>query len=212
MCSANGYPGNYDGHVETDQAHIYVLSAKDENSCMRMVSRLCDYATHAREADDWQLLANMAYTLGSRRSNFRWKAVCTAHNLTSLAQNLAGDGMRPSKSAEQVRLGWVFTGQGAQWFAMGRELIEMYPVFKEALLECDGYIKEMGSTWSIIGKDPQQVPGQGHGKRSLMSSLQRNSVALKRKVALIRQNSVCHCLRLFKLRLFVCSGRGTSNQ
>ncbi|GAB1210912.1 hypothetical protein ATERTT37_000022 [Aspergillus terreus] len=150
MCSANGYPGNYDGHVETDQAHIYVLSAKDENSCMRMVSRLCDYATHAREADDWQLLANMAYTLGSRRSNFRWKAVCTAHNLTSLAQNLAGDGMRPSKSAEQVRLGWVFTGQGAQWFAMGRELIEMYPVFKEALLECDGYIKEMGSTWSII--------------------------------------------------------------
>lgn len=35
---------------------------------------------------------------------------------------------------------------------MGRELIEAYPVFKEALIECDGYIKGMGANWSIIGK------------------------------------------------------------
>lgn len=34
----------------------------------------------------------------------------------------------------------VFTGQGAKWYAMGRELIEAYPVFKEAIQEADKHI------------------------------------------------------------------------
>jgi hypothetical protein len=35
---------------------------------------------------------------------------------------------------------------------MGRELIEAYPIFKNTLLEAEGYLKEFGSTWSVIGK------------------------------------------------------------
>jgi hypothetical protein len=35
---------------------------------------------------------------------------------------------------------------------MGRELFDAYPVFKNAILECDCYIKEMGATWTIMGK------------------------------------------------------------
>ncbi|GAB1207223.1 hypothetical protein APSETT445_005936 [Aspergillus pseudonomiae] len=124
-----------DTHAEADRGHIYVLSAKDEHSCHRMISRLRDYLDHASPTDERQFLANMAYTLTSRRSNLRWKVACRAQSLASLVSNLESQRMQPRKSAEKVRLGWVFTGQGAQWFAMGRELIEAYPTFKEALID-----------------------------------------------------------------------------
>ncbi|PYH87097.1 polyketide synthase [Aspergillus uvarum CBS 121591] len=138
-------------HVEADHpGRIYVLSAKDERTCQRMMSRLSDYLTNSKPTDERQFLANLAYTLASHRSSFRWKAACVAQNLASLASRLSNEGTRPRKSAAKVRLGWVFTGQGAQWFAMGRELIQAYPVFRQALLECDGYIKDMGANWSIL--------------------------------------------------------------
>ncbi|RAH80851.1 polyketide synthase [Aspergillus japonicus CBS 114.51] len=140
-----------DSHVEGDHpGRIYVLSAKDERSCQRMMSRLSDYLTNSKPTDERQFLANLAHTLASHRSSFRWKAACVARNLASLASKLSNEGTRPRKSAEKVRLGWVFTGQGAQWFAMGRELINSYPVFRQTLLECDEYIKEIGANWSIL--------------------------------------------------------------
>jgi acyl transferase domain-containing protein len=43
----------------------------------------------------------------------------------------------------------VFTGQGAQWYAMGRELIEPYPVFKATLFEAESYLNDFGTDWSL---------------------------------------------------------------
>ncbi|KAF4622818.1 hypothetical protein G7Y89_g14207 [Cudoniella acicularis] len=48
------------------------------------------------------------------------------------------------------RLGLVFNGQGAQWFAMGRELSASYPVYKQTLEECDQIIRSFGSDWSLV--------------------------------------------------------------
>ncbi|OJK00237.1 hypothetical protein ASPACDRAFT_28570 [Aspergillus aculeatus ATCC 16872] len=140
-----------DDHAEPDPpGRIYVLSAKDERGCQRMISELSDYLTDTKSPDERQILANLAHTLASRRSSFRWKAACVAQSLASLTSRLSNEGTRPRKSADKVRLGWVFTGQGAQWFAMGRELIKAYPVFRQALLECDGYIRDMGASWSLL--------------------------------------------------------------
>ena len=49
------------------------------------------------------------------------------------------------------RIGFVFNGQGAQWHAMGRELIAAYPVFGSAILRADQMLKEYGATWSLHG-------------------------------------------------------------
>jgi acyl transferase domain-containing protein/NADPH:quinone reductase-like Zn-dependent oxidoreductase len=44
----------------------------------------------------------------------------------------------------------VFTGQGAQWYAMGRELITTYPVFGASIKEADAILKDLGADWSLM--------------------------------------------------------------
>lgn len=53
---------------------------------------------------------------------------------------------------EDLQLGFVFTGQGAQWHAMGRELygVNGYAVYKAALERADRCIRKLGSPWSLI--------------------------------------------------------------
>lgn len=48
------------------------------------------------------------------------------------------------------RLVFMFGGQGSQWFAMGRQLIETEPVFKEAISAVSNLVRDMGKTWSLI--------------------------------------------------------------
>lgn len=42
--------------------------------------------------------------------------------------------------------------QGAQWYAMGRELIGHYEAFTRSLTESGSYFKELGCTWDILGE------------------------------------------------------------
>ncbi|KAL8887313.1 MAG: hypothetical protein Q9215_005100 [Flavoplaca cf. flavocitrina] len=45
---------------------------------------------------------------------------------------------------------FVFTGQGAQWYAMGRELMHTYPVYTESLLLANDVLASHGCEWSLI--------------------------------------------------------------
>ena len=62
------------------------------------------------------------------------------------------DHIKPRRSSKRPRLGFVFTGQGAQWHAMGRELIDQYPVFKATLIEVERQLKSFGASWSLLGE------------------------------------------------------------
>lgn len=147
--------GNFHNIDMQNKARVYVISAKDENSCKQAILRLKEYLTQdLKHTDEAAFLDSLAHTLGSRRSRFPWSAALTATGLPDLVVQLDNEKLRPRRAVQgqvQPRLGWVFTGQGAQWHAMGRELFKVYPIFKDAIMECDGYIREMGATWTIMG-------------------------------------------------------------
>ena len=52
------------------------------------------------------------------------------------------------KSVPQPTLGFVFTGQGAQWVGMGRELT-VFPTFEQSLEKAEHYLLELGCPWRL---------------------------------------------------------------
>ncbi|KAI0895982.1 hypothetical protein F4806DRAFT_496108 [Annulohypoxylon nitens] len=151
--STNGVDIGLDKTPQDISTRLIVLSAKDEQACRATISNLSEYLLAKATGDaekDGALFSSLAYTLGQRRSLFPWVAATSANDLAGLSQALTEVEIKPTRAPERrPRLGFVFTGQGAQWFAMGRELIEAYPVFKETLLEAEGYLRELGAEWSL---------------------------------------------------------------
>ncbi|KAF8846720.1 hypothetical protein BDZ45DRAFT_755700 [Acephala macrosclerotiorum] len=56
----------------------------------------------------------------------------------------------PARETKAPRIGFIFTGQGAQWNAMGRELYEQYPVFAATVDACDKCLAAFGAPFSLF--------------------------------------------------------------
>lgn len=99
-------------------------------------------------------LADVAYTLGAKRTKFSQRTFRIV-NKHDASQGLEHDQKVYSSPAEPARLGFIFTGQGAQWNAMGRELFE-YRVFRDAIDYLDHvlavlrtYAAQSSADWTI---------------------------------------------------------------
>ncbi|KAK4500047.1 hypothetical protein PRZ48_008233 [Zasmidium cellare] len=105
----------------------FVFSAVSEASLIDQLKAHSEYLKSSLDVD----LSDLAWTLQSRRSQFPYKAAFSASTTTELAARLdeaiAQAAQKPigfrAKHNEDHILG-VFTGQGAQWPAMGAELIK----------------------------------------------------------------------------------------
>ena len=128
---------------------LFVLSGRDVAATTRLAADMNEYIerTNGLRWDD------LAFTLGQRRSRFNWSVAVSAESAEDLRSALSDKSLKPVQTHGRVpRLGFVFNGQGAQWYAMGRELMSAYPVFLSTLETCDATIKQLGATWSIIGE------------------------------------------------------------
>ncbi|PYI32700.1 hypothetical protein BP00DRAFT_435110 [Aspergillus indologenus CBS 114.80] len=148
---------SFSGAVNTSnhkkRSRVFVLSAKDPGVARRMGENLCDYlATRIRESEEneEELLDQLAFTLGRRRTRFSCTIAWSGSSITEAYATLEAPGLTTQRSMRVPRVGMVFTGQGAQWFAMGRELLDAYPVFCDTIHEVDACLKSMGATWSAL--------------------------------------------------------------
>ncbi|KAJ5357821.1 hypothetical protein N7541_004979 [Penicillium brevicompactum] len=133
------------------RSKIFILSAKDEKSCKTMASNLTAYLQdHISDSKDHDLFDNLAFTLGGRRTRFPWSLTTPASSLSALATILGNDKLSPTRASARPRIGFVFTGQGAQWYAMGRGLLNAYPIFKSSILEAEGFLRGFGCKWSLL--------------------------------------------------------------
>ncbi|KAF2106989.1 polyketide synthase-like protein [Lophiotrema nucula] len=132
--------------TEFPRSRLLTLSTFDESGIQRTLSAhnewLLDSIGRKDTAPD---LDELAYTLCERRSMLPWRSVAVASedNLGRL------DWSAPVRTLTNLKVCFLFTGQGAQWHQMGRELLQ-YPIFGESMEKADRYFRSLGSKWSMV--------------------------------------------------------------
>jgi acyl transferase domain-containing protein len=103
-------------------AKLLVWSAADEEGLSRLSSLYSQHFKERRHIVNEKLIDDLAFTLNTRRNSLAWKSfvvVKSFNDLLSLDQVVS----KPIHAAvKSPRVGFVFTGQGAQWYGMGRKL------------------------------------------------------------------------------------------
>ncbi|EHK98334.1 putative Lovastatin nonaketide synthase [Glarea lozoyensis 74030] len=98
---------------------LLVFSANHPESLKRLTK---NYASYIQTKSP--VLSDLAYTLALRRNHMQYRSICVG-------------GFEELTFTPPVRIGglptllFVFTGQGAQWAGMGKELLINYPSFRK---------------------------------------------------------------------------------
>lgn len=130
---------------------LFVISANDETALKASMSKLGIWLEQHAELYQTTMPRNLSYTLCQRRSHLPWRVAIVESMCSGLAGALNGHDIIPSRSSsEQPKISFVFTGQGAQWWGMGRELLKTHPVFADAIYHADATLREIGADFSIL--------------------------------------------------------------
>ncbi|OQD86541.1 hypothetical protein PENANT_c007G06237 [Penicillium antarcticum] len=127
--------------VEPDGARLLVVSAKSADSLQARIQDVAEYAnTHSEN------LHNLAYTLGVRREHLEHRAFAVARP----EKAMDASSFQVSKAGSSD-LTWVFTGQGAQWPAMGKDLIHSFETFRNDIKDLDEVLQDLNDSpeWSL---------------------------------------------------------------
>lgn len=142
--------------TDAPKPRLFVWSTSDEAGTKRLCQAYHEFLSTTKTAKlEDEYLDNLAYTLAMKRTLFPYRSYVQAATLIDLVKGLEADSgpIKPLRSKANTNLGFVFTGQGAQWARMGIELLQ-YPVFKRSFEEADRFIKTLNSSWSLLGKSP----------------------------------------------------------
>lgn len=140
--------------AQANKKRLFVFRSHDKAGFKRIGQALADHLGKIGPAAlRPSYLANLPHTLGRARSGLLWRSTFSAENVTELSEQLTRtigeDAVRvPS---EQPRLGFVFTGQGAQWARMGVEMMGRR-VFDESVARSARFLKEMGCDWDPVAE------------------------------------------------------------
>lgn len=144
-------------------SQLFVLSARSEASLQAMVSNLQKWVSAHEVAS---CFPDLAYTLSTRRSEMQFRFSVAAASHEELIDLLAQK-PRITKAMSTFRSVFLFTGQGAQWHAMGRELTIHQPVFRASMLRSDEILKQLGAEWSLIDELSRDEKGSRVGQAEI---------------------------------------------
>ncbi|HYJ03506.1 MAG TPA: SDR family NAD(P)-dependent oxidoreductase [Chthoniobacterales bacterium] len=132
------------------------LSARSEASLRNSAANLSAWVReHANANGSSPVLPDLTYTLGARRNHHPHRLTLVASSWPDLTEELdafakkeESPRIRAAFTARQEqapRIGFIMSGQGPQWWGMGRDLMEHEPVFREAIEKCDAALRPWAS-------------------------------------------------------------------
>ena len=130
---------------------VFTISAFDEKAGKRQAENIATYLDERSQLVGSEMLEHLAFTLNERRTNFPWKTAVSAGSVDSLLSLLRDEDLKFSKTTKPPTIAFVFTGQGAQWNAMGRQLFTAYPVYRESIERSSRKLRAIGAPWDLLG-------------------------------------------------------------
>jgi amino acid adenylation domain-containing protein len=130
------------------------LSARDAGALRQTAARMGALLA----SDGAPPLGDVAYTASLRRAHHDHRLAVVAASPAEAAERLgdfAAGSPHPGLAAGRAvpgrapRVGFVFSGQGPQWWAMGRELLRDEPVFRRAVAAVDEAVRAEAG-WSVL--------------------------------------------------------------
>lgn len=210
--STNGHTAITNGHThtgETQTPHLLIWSSHDQGGISRLQQLYLEYLLQKDEKDIPEMMARLSYTLNQRRTFFPWRAFCVAPTIKDVERCLENGLSKPVRSSQPPKVGFVFTGQGAQWYAMGRELLA-YKVYYASIKAADAFFRTMGCTWSLLGKS---LCEKDHFFGASLTPVSQTSCNGPRKSPKSTAQPIASpCARLCKLDLSTFSRSGTFGQ
>ena len=146
----NGSNGAIGINAANNEGTLFVVSAKSPTSLISCVNNLKQWVGSQPHLSS-RRLRQLAYTLSERRSNFPVRTSFVANTVEEfLAAASNAIGRQPERTASKPKLTLIFTGQGAQWHAMGRELLHTRSSFASSMRESEEILRSLGAEWSLI--------------------------------------------------------------
>ena len=111
-------------------------------------------------------LSDLCYTASLRRGHHDHRLTLVAHSKEELVEHLdaflAGETRLSMSSGRRSpgqshKLAFVFSGMGPQWWAMGRQLLQEEPVFREVIKHCEALLRQHvdWSLWDELTADEE---------------------------------------------------------
>src|ERR1700736_3054601 len=135
--------------VDAERAWPLLLSARSEEALRATASKLSAWLeNHSKlNGSSSALLPDLTYMLGARRNHHSHRLTMTARSVSEFAQELSafstgqpGPKLRTAftpRHEKATRVVFVMSGQGPQWWGMGRELMRHEPLFRRMIEACD---------------------------------------------------------------------------
>jgi acyl transferase domain-containing protein/NADPH:quinone reductase-like Zn-dependent oxidoreductase/acyl carrier protein/SAM-dependent methyltransferase len=132
----------------SDRGWPIVLSARSENALKAAAAQLGAWVEdHEKSNGTSNMLPSLTYTLGARRNHHSHRLTVVSHTADALAEELKGFASAEATGSlirtsftprpeHAPRIGFVMSGQGPQWWGMGRELMKSEPVFRKTMEAC----------------------------------------------------------------------------
>ncbi|KAK5055904.1 hypothetical protein LTR84_012454 [Exophiala bonariae] len=128
------------------QHELFVVSARSKPSLEQMTADLKLWLE--RQELTPSLIQNLAYTLNKRRSRFNWRSSFVASTQSGLWEALGA--ARHIRCSNTLNVVFLFTGQGAQYATMGRELLGFSNTFANSLRKSQRILRELGASWNLL--------------------------------------------------------------